>query len=428
MTISHWLIVLSILAPYSHASAARTEPLEPVVEALRTALNEHRFDAIEAHLDPDFAFAGQRGEMGLTILRQVVAGYPRTIESFEMEELSVSEGRRTARVRFRLDGGEVESHELHLSEQGLLLKADVVQIQLAGHGSMPGPRRPAPLAGESIPTRMTVPFQLHDRLIVVDAEVEGVRGKFMVDTGAQDALSLNSSLFPELAARSSAMGDSPHGANGEIHDVVQTEASGFRWQELELDTVSATLWNMDHLAEAAEIDHLVGLIGYGLLERFLIEFDYDARRLVLTRLEADGTPVEKIAPAGHTFQAEMMFHVPVVEVQLGGQTLRLAIDSGAEQGMIQTRWSGTLEGGYTELGMSEMTGADKNTQTGMEVRFDELAIGDLAYEDMPFRFNDLQFGHAVEIDGLLGQPFLSRFRTALNLRTGEVLVWDESVL
>ena len=70
-----------------------------------------------------------------------------------------------------------------------------------------------------------------------------------------------------------------------------------------------------------------------------------------------------------------------------------------------------------------MTGADRNVQTGLEVRVDRLMAGDLAWDDLPFRFNDLQFGHEVVIDGLLGYDFLSRHRTALNLRTGEVWVW-----
>ncbi len=429
MNIARLLVLLFVLALPSAASNAAGQPaLEPALEALRTALNDHDFDAVSTYLDHDFAFAGHGGEMGLTIMRQVVAGYPRTIESFEMTEQSTAGGQLTARVLFRLDGGEVESHELLFSEQGLLLKADVVRIQMAAHPGTPGRASPGSgeptVSGESIPDRMIVPFELYDRLIVVEAEVEGVRGRFMVDTGATAALTLNSSRFPELAARGKAAQQAPHGANGEIHGAVTAEASGFRWRQLELENVTVALWDLDHLAAATEIDDLVGLIGYGLLERFLIELDYDGRRLSLSRLDSDGKAVGQLVAADRTIPAEMMFHMPVIEVELGGRTLRLGIDSGAEQAMLQTRWVEALGGSYTELGLSQMSGASENRQTGMEVRFDDLIFGGLSYGAMPFRFNDLQFPHEVKIDGLLGYDFLSRFRTAINLRKGEVLIWE----
>ncbi len=60
---------------------------------------------------------------------------------------------------------------------------------------------------------------------------------------------------------------------------------------------------------------------------------------------------------------------------------------------------------------------------GKVVRLDSFELDHLAYENQSFRFNDLNFGHDLKIDGLLGYEFLSEHKTAIDYHARKLYVW-----
>jgi hypothetical protein len=392
-----------------------------VVDQVINALNTHDYDSIEPLLDEDYAYSRYQGAMARTILRQVVTQYSPAIVRYELAGIVEQADHLRAQVVLYLADESTEEHTILISREMRLLRADVASIQLAPHGPEPAPAPANSKTNDKVPDVMEIPFTLADRLITVEAEVNGQRGRFLIDSGATGALTLSASRFPELANAGRAVEQAYFGASGSIEQVRTNVVDLFRWQDMEFYDLEATLFNLDHLERATGIDRLFGLIGSAMLENFQVDYDYSEKTLTLLRLDGEGEPfAEALQACRTTVPVERMFHIPVIEAEIGGQVLRFGIDSGAEGSMLQTRWEQPLQDSYEFLGWTEFTGADLNSQRGKSVRFDSVVFSGLSYGDMDFQISEPKFNHKVQIDGLIGYDFLSRRRTGINLRKKEL--------
>ena len=172
---------------------------------------------------------------------------------------------------------------------------------------------------------------------------------------------------------------------------------------------------------------VTGLIGFNVLERFEVHFDYAAGELTLFDLDEYDRPVTRgdLAEPLQVTEFDMVMHLPVFPVRVGDRELRMGLDSGASRGMLFERWQELLEGQYTFLERSALNGADRNQQMGDVVRFEKVEVQDLSYPGMTFRFNDMvtHSNRPIPMDGLLGYEFLQSRPTSINYRRRELMVW-----
>lgn len=128
---------------------------------------------------------------------------------------------------------------------------------------------------EKFPAGMVVPFELAERLIVVEAEIEGVRGNFLVDSGSPTFV-LNAGRLAQLRDLAKPLNQSIHGANGAVQNVMQVDASGFIWKDIELASINAIFYDLSHLERNVGVE-VLGIIGVEFLQRFTLVFDYDGK-------------------------------------------------------------------------------------------------------------------------------------------------------
>ena len=164
--------------------------------------------------------------------------------------------------------------------------------------------------------------------------VDSVEGNFFFDTGAPQLL-LNSRHF-------SRPGQAPAIRNGGVTGAVQVLGTAkidtFQLDNLLKIKASADIIDLTHLELAKKID-LVGLIGYAVFKEYEILFDYAAGLLIFIRTTAKGARFENLPrweyQPGNSFPLSCAGHVAVVRLQFGTKTTqRFAIDSGAEQNML----------------------------------------------------------------------------------------------
>jgi hypothetical protein len=284
-------------------------------------------------------------------------------------------------------------------------------------------------ATAEVPAATTVPFTLAENLIVVEAEINGVAGNYIVDTGAQ-AIVLNRPHFESANLETAELRHAaPNGANGVVNDVQLASNLNLSWNDIQIDGVQGLVMDLTHL-EASVGAPIVGLIGYNVLERFQIHFDYAAQELTLYELGEDSRPLlqNELGEPALVTQFNMMAHIPVFPVKIAGYEMRMGLDSGAGGAMIFTRWRDELEGKYEFIERTELNGADKNVQMGDVVRIDNMQVQNIDYADMTFRFNDMAShgGSPMPMDGLLGYEFLKTRPTAINYRTRELMIWPAS--
>jgi hypothetical protein len=405
------------------AQPVDTSRVAATLESLRLSVNSHDYERLEPMLAANFTYQGRDTDVSRMIMRQVIEGYPDELSAITI--LSVGATVDAWEVDIRLESAnDAEERTVRLGKNYRLLQADIADIQLAGHDpqvkAQPAPATEAPAA-------VTMPFKLAENLIVVDAEINGIAGNYLVDTGAQ-AIVLNSRRFPAGTVETVPLNHAPpSGVGGAMQDVRGAPALELRWGAIRLDHLRGLVTDLTHLENSIGVP-VVGIIGFNVLERFQIHFDYATSELTLYSLDDDDRPLAQ-SELGEPVQVtrfDMAGHIPVLPVRIAGIDLRVGLDSGAAGAMLFERWQKPLDGKYTFIERNELRGGDKNVQMGDVVRIENMELQGLVYADMTFRFNDIAAhgGKPVPMDGLLGYEFLKTRPTAINFRTRELLVWE----
>ncbi len=398
-------------------SLADQQSIQQTLDQLKAALNEHEFALLEPVLAEDFSFAGHQGTLAKGIMRQIVNQYPRTIMSISIRDVVHQNGRIRATVAIDL-GNEIEIKHITLSRDFRILEAPIVEIQMASHS--PGESDAKEPASVALPARMDVVFELAGRLIIVTAEIEGVRGNFLVDSGATGFL-LNGPRLAGLHARATPTVRTMHGANGPMENTNEVIATNFKWQDIELATIKAVVSDLSHLEQNIGTE-LIGVIGSNFLRQFTILFDYEQRRLTLFSVDPKG---QWDSPPDRTVDLEIIGHIPVLTARVGQYHLLLGIDSAAEGAMLFRKWEDRLRDQYETTGRETLNGADLHSRETETIALSSFSVNGAAYKGHKFVLADLQFDHDLIIDGLLGYEFLSSQRTAINFRAKKLYLWPE---
>ncbi len=413
--ISLTLIILAL----SSSPGWANDSIQKTLDHLQQALNEHDFGTLKPYLAEDFSFNGYDGAMGLNIMTQIVNQYPRTIRAITVRSV-VEQGERVV-LTTEIDlGDEVETKEIVLDSDFRILLAPVVEIQMGGHGGGGSAHKPKTVAQNGdYPAVTRANFKLVGRLITVTAEIEGIRGNFLIDTGATGFI-INSRLTPELDSRAQATHHEAYGANGVIEKLRSVTASDFKWGTLQAKTIDGLYYDLSHLEKAVGID-LVGIIGADFLNQFTLEFDYQHE--VLTLYNGDASK-QWSTPPNQTIDFEVIGHMPVLTAQFGEYSLQLAIDSGAEGAMLFEKWEDRLQSQYKVMGEEPLNGADQSSSIATKVELAEFKVAGIPYQNHKFLLSDLVFGHEVVIDGLVGYEFLSTYKTAIDFQAQKLYVWS----
>jgi hypothetical protein len=118
----------------------------------------------------------------------------------------------------------------------------------------------------------------------------------------------------------------------------------------------------------------------------------------------------------------------LITAQVGAETLKFTIDTGAEMNVIEDRYRKKLAG-YVQ-GREEGTFASFGEQPEHFVAayMPAMQIGMFTVDKMKTAFLDLSHFNrhtdGSEVDGILGHEFLSQFRVALNFKKRELYLWE----
>jgi hypothetical protein len=408
------------------ASAPDRQRIDDTLEAMRVSINAHDYATFEPLMDEDFTFQGRNSMMSTMIIRKVVEDFPHLLEAITV--LSISPHDEGWIVAVRLQSPLSSDQRLvTISSDYLIKQADLVDIQVSGHGQETAEAPESSI--EDFPAITTVPFELVNRLIMVKADVNGVYGNYMIDTGGQASM-LNSTRFAEGTIDVFEMNHAPpSGAGGEILDAKGTNNLEISLGAIRVNGARAMVSDMSHMETNIGVE-LAGVIGFEVLEQFQLYFDYAAQQVTFQALGENNLPLQdlSIGQPEQVVDFEFAGHIPILPVRIGDLELKVGLDSGAAGQMIFTRFQDELRGEYEFITRDEMRGADHNVQMGDVVRISNMALGSIAYEDMIFRFNDLadHGGKAYPFDGLLGYGFLSNRPTAINFRTGKLYIWNNA--
>jgi hypothetical protein len=173
--------------------------------------------------------------------------------------------------------------------------------------------------------RVTLPFVMVREFPFVEGSVEGVQGKFMLDTGLENALAINDHrvAIDSVAVGSGQFGSGQKYAVRHAPAVKDVRLPGLAYPKV--STVSAQ--------DATQLERItpdfIGWLGFYLWEGYALKLDYRQLQATFYR----GAPDEYLA--GEQFIAALPFstrklpQIPVTQVKIGDIDATAVFDTGA---------------------------------------------------------------------------------------------------
>lgn len=256
-------------------------------------------------------------------------------------------------------------------------------------------------------------FVLDRGMIYLQAELEGSTGEYMLDTGAP-GLVINEK--PERPHD----GYTAQSCSDEVL-VGMRSVRQFTLGQIELRRFEALTLDLKHLSQAHQKE-VAGLIGYELFQEHTLLLDYQKQQMYLLDYEVTDAVHQPVVRLPFVLDG----HLPVVEVEVGGSTLRLGVDTGSASNILDKSWQEMLAMWGPVMPMEEVQGLDQSVQQVNANQVQGLPIGELAV-DTKFLLLDLSHLRAdtdMPLDGLLGYEFLSNFKVAIDYPRQEILFWE----
>ncbi len=273
-----------------------------------------------------------------------------------------------------------------------------------------------------------LPFEVHKKLILVKATVDGKSGYFILDSGASH-LYLNRRYFNtrnKPNARMFAKGI--HGMDVNLQIYI---AKRFEWGGMKLKKIRAYTNDLQHL-EAVLEKKILGLIGYNVLKHYELLINYHTLALTIFRLDKKGSHPfqQELHPSATAMSFKMSRHFPVVEGKIGGRKVRFGLDTGASICFLDKRLMKRFTNDMELTASSNITGVTTSKQQIQRANINQINIDFLQFNNIPVAFSSMTHirnDYQAYIDGLLGYDFFSNKPIAINYKKKKLYIWHTSL-
>jgi len=377
-----------------------------IVEVTVEALNTKSSEMIEQHLATDFTIAGQEGPVAIMVLKQIIAQLADPIISYE--EVSHLENENSLVLVYDFEYKEKGSQETQITfdKNNKIKSLDLFKMTVKKMG------KDDTKILKSEADKIEVPMEMMGRLISVDVAVNGVKRKFLLDTGAPKVI-LNANYFkpPEDLSGVRKISSSKS-VNGSITglDLMHIESidlHGIRIEDQEVLTVD--LSNLERHTE----EEIYGLIGYEMIKDYDLIFNYDEMKLTLVNpdffecYESMMLAEKEIVVVPFEIEA----HIPVLNAKVNSITYSFGLDSGAETNLIDDDLFEKFNDQINNITIDTLSGMGDISREVNSAKINSTHIGNKELKNMDTVFSDISHineGYKTKIDGLLGYELLSR--------------------
>ena len=275
------------------------------------------------------------------------------------------------------------------------------------------------------PNTIRIPFQLVGRLIAVEASVDTITGKFIIDTGAERLL-LNKNYVDGTRRLS---GGSAHGASGAVKEAWAKNVDSLLWDNLSFFNIPAHVIDMTHLEEKRKT-RIVGIIGYEVLKDYEILLDYPARQIMLSKLDRKGNRIDEQAFSEAPIDSinfKLFKHGIIVNGTVQGVPLKFNLDSGAELNLIDRKVKRQVIKNFEIIKRVNMIGAGKKQIEVLAGILKGVECGktpNYGMRTLLTSLDDLSLTYGGKIHGVLGFEFLRSKKTLINYKKKKIYFFN----
>ena len=252
----------------------------------------------------------------------------------------------------------------------------------------------------------SIPFELINGLIIVKAEINGLPGNYIMDSGSNGVLLNQESLSSNVS--------------------YQTLSSTLEGSELEIKTLKVGDFELDRFLgfttdlSALEVyldKKIDGILGCSIFSPKSIMFDFEAFHIIISDQRIDESEFDWMGSLPITMHEDL----PLVDIEMNGQTLRFILDTGASSHFIDDSVREKMSVKMTP------TGKEKNiiTAAGSEAIAKEYTIANCklgssntqSIEAFEKDFDLISETMGMKISGLISVSKLSSSKVYIDLKS-----------
>ncbi|WP_158521367.1 pepsin/retropepsin-like aspartic protease family protein [Chryseobacterium indologenes] len=266
-----------------------------------------------------------------------------------------------------------------------------------------------------------IPFEVDNGIIYVQAQFNGERGTFILDSGAPDLI-LNSDA--ENLVYDSSNKSEASGVGGKVKKSGTAHIQSFDWYGITLSDGDVLSVSMSHLTKRK----ILGLIGYRVFNDYILTFDYKKSKITGTLKTSLSQEKERNGKLLATIPFEMYKHIPVLQIEINGKMYNMGLDTGAAANLFYEKYVPELKESIIRYKESDLTGIGGKVKA-KKGRVKKIIIRGVEYNKLNFIFEDatltsLNQGSTLKLDGLLGYEFLKTYKTTIDFKAKEIRIYE----
>ena len=265
-----------------------------------------------------------------------------------------------------------------------------------------------------------IPFKTVDQLIVVEAELVGKMGNFIIDTGSE-TLILNSKYFDTNDPFYDTDKET-NGVHGTVELVKKRYIKALSINDLNLKRLKADVIDLSHF-ETIKKMNLLGIIGYSILKDFEVFIDMHLNQITLTKIDKNGKRLSEKVYAETFFDSidfTLKKHTIVLDGFIGGRKIKLGLDTAAEYNQLNKKLPPQILSYFYPGKKLKLTGASGKSIQIMAGKLYRFKLSDSTYfgpmKTVVTNLRKMNGAFGANLDGILGFEFFKQKRTIINYK------------
>jgi predicted aspartyl protease len=262
----------------------------------------------------------------------------------------------------------------------------------------------------------SIPFEVFNRMIYLEASIDGKTGVCILDTGSPSVI-VNRETTTTTSMQAATL-------SSEL-EIRETVIRRLQLGEMKKKNLRGLAVPFGEFA-SGHSEEVLGLVGYSLLKDYETLYDFENKLLHL--FPSHNAAIHRAARPVKQVEILMEGHLPVVTIQMGERKLRFGLDTGAATNILDEALIGELPKNLIQwLPMEQMRCLNGRYQDVEAATVNQLSIDDYPLEPMKFLFVDLSKVNEnteEKLDGLLGYAFFSQLLCSLNYQQQQLNIWE----
>ncbi len=262
-----------------------------------------------------------------------------------------------------------------------------------------------------------IPFKRAGRLIIIEAEVDSLKGNFIFDTGAP-YLVLNKTYFRNYRKRRERKAS---GITGNSTTANSLRINQLNIRKINYSNIEADVVNLGEIENARGIK-ILGLLGLNLFKSFEIEVDINQSVIRLYKIDEFG---QCLKPPSTDFKCEITQPITVydntifTQCTIAGKSLRFGFDTGAETNALNSRVSKKILETISLTGRRRLSGVGDGNVEILIGRLNDFKMGEstiFGMQTLITNMDGMDAAYGTTVDGMLGFDFLAKGIVRINCR------------